>query len=178
MKLPRNHAAQPEAPEGGGGLVLVRIVGGQPHVGLLGLGEPVGGLEQLRLQQERVRGVRALRVLADQPVERGQRRLAVAPLAEPPQLEQPARAALGGHHREGIDGGGDRGLVAAETARGVHDHAEGALADVGRGLLGHQRFRLAAGALDEAAREQALRAEGALAGRRRGCRRPRPSPVP
>ena len=165
-------AAEPgdpaEPPERAGPLVLVRVVGGQLHVGLLGLGRAGRGLEDIGLQQEGVRRVVALRMLAHQPVQRGQRSLAVAALAEAAQLEQPARAALGRRPGQSVGGGGQRGVVAAEPARGVHQHPQRALTRVGRRLLGDERLGLSAGPLDEPGGEQPLGARGPLHRARRG----------
>ncbi len=112
-------------------------------------------------------------MLAHQPVERGQRGLAIAALAQTAQLQQPRGAALRGREREPVAGRGQRGLVASEAARRVHHHLEGALAHVGRGLLRHQGLGFGERALDEPAGEQAPGAHGALGRARRGHRDPR-----
>ena len=162
------HPAEP--PERGGGLVLVRVVGGEAHVGLLRVRAAVGRLQQLRLQEQRVRGDGTLRVLPHQPIEGDQRGVAIATLAQAAQLQEPRGPALGRREGERVAGRRERGLVASEPARRVHHDPEGALAHVGRGLLRHQGLRLGERPLDQAPGEQALGADRALGGTRRGHR--------
>src|SRR6185436_3114245 len=104
--------AQP--PEGPAGPLVVRILLDDPAIGGLRLRRARARLEPLGAQQQRLRRLGALRVVADQALEGGEAEVALAAGGEPRALEQPRRPAVGG----------TEGQRAVHRAQGVVDAAE------------------------------------------------------
>src|SRR6185369_5240983 len=90
-----------EPPQGTATLFLIRIVGGELLVDGLGVRNAPGALEGPGLEAECLRGLRALRILAHELVERRKRQVSALLLLKPREIEEPRRAAIGGQLTKG-----------------------------------------------------------------------------